>query len=153
MTEVPFGADLTVYDLDPSVTLDSAPFALAVAFPGNVAQVQVTHSSQVVSHVNIASKLLSDAISSLPDAGFRREAAEHKEELLEEVGHLDQEIAEKDLKSAIRELAELRRKLRHELREDHTVDSPLQFTKSQILALVDSQVQRLSAQIPRDDGR
>jgi hypothetical protein len=146
ISEVPFRADLTVYDVDPSVVVDSAPFALAVSFPNNAARVQVTHAGVVVARVNVTTKLLSDAINSIPDAGFIQNPSERRGALLSKIDELDSQISAGALNGALNNLQnDIRNQLVQWLVDGYAVQSPLQYTKPQILALVDELLKRLGA--------
>ena len=55
---------------DPPITLNDAPFAFALPDLPNAMSAQILRNDVVLVRVNIASKLLTDAINSVPSAGF-----------------------------------------------------------------------------------
>lgn len=136
-----------------TTSVDISLISTAVPYPNNATSVSIIHRGRTIAMVNITSKLLSSAISSIPAQGFRSEPDEHRRGLLEEVGDIDQELREKDLKGAIGELRELKKKIEHQLVDDFQTQSPLEFNKGQILSLMDQQIQRLRLQLPpSNDG-
>jgi hypothetical protein len=151
VAEVSFPVSFSVYFEPIGVQpTDSVPMVEALPYPTTAMSVAISHNGQVITHVNVSSKLLSDAIRSIPNGAFRREANEHKQELLEKVREVERQLAAKDLRRAIADLRELHRELDRELLDEFPVASPLESTKTQILDLVRDQIKRLKAQFPQD---
>jgi hypothetical protein len=143
VAEVPFTLDFRVF-IDTARIVDTAPFGFAVPYPPTAAYVQVVHAGRVLVQVNITSKLLHDAVASIPDAGFREEPAEHRKELFNKIDALDKKLAKKDFNEA-RDILhdEIREELLEELINGYPTQSPLELSKDQLLSLVDELVQRL----------
>jgi hypothetical protein len=129
----------------PPTPTDAVPFAMAVPYPPGAAAVQVTKNGQVVSRQVVARALLRDAVTALPDAAFVRTPAQLRTALLNQIAAFDQHLAVGDqtgardfLQNGIQALVVT------SLLDSYPTASPLQYTKAQLLALVDELVQRLS---------
>src|SRR5262249_23775266 len=55
-----------------------APLVVAVPYDKAAATVEILHEGQIITRVSVTTKLLHDAVASIPDAGFREEPAEHR---------------------------------------------------------------------------
>jgi len=141
--EVRFQEDFTVFT-DPPTTTDVAPFGFAISYPPTAAQVQIVRAGQVLVQVNVTTKLLHDAVATIPDAGFREDPAERRKELFKKIDALDKKLAKQDFSEA-REILhdEIREEILEKLVNGYPTQSPDQLTKDQILSLVDELVQRL----------
>src|SRR5207253_1342032 len=81
--EMPFKAPFVLLSHPPE-RLDSMPFAYALPYVTGAAQMQVTHSGQVLAQTQIASKLITDAVNQIPDGGFTQNAAQQRGALLQQ---------------------------------------------------------------------
>jgi|SRR3989442_742753 Ca2+-binding EF-hand superfamily protein len=110
----------------------------------SAATVEIVHAGQVITRVAATTKLLHDAVASIPDAGFREHPAQRRKELFKKIDALDKKLAKKDFSEA-REILhdEIREDLLEDLINGYPTQSPLELSKDQILSLVDDLVQRL----------
>ena len=99
VTEVPFTVDFRLLT-DPPITLNTAPFSFAVSYPPNAAQVQIVHTGQILARINVTTKLLYDAVASIPDAGFTQNPDQRRNALFSKIAALDQQLAAGDLTGA-----------------------------------------------------
>ncbi len=77
----------------------------------SAATVEIVHAGQVITRVAATTKLLHDAVASIPDAGFREHPAQRRKELFKKIDALDKKLAKKDF-------SEAREILHDEIRED-----------------------------------
>ncbi len=137
LTEVGFATDFSVTDADPPVTLDSAPFALAVPYPPNATSVRIVIAGQVMADINVTTKLLHDAVDSIPDAAYSENPEQRRNALFNKIDALDSQLNSRDLVGARNKLGEdIRKHLDDWLVDGYAVQSPVQYAKSQILALI-----------------
>jgi hypothetical protein len=98
----------------------------------------------VLARVSVSSKLLRDAVMSIPDVGFDKNPAQTRNALLNKIDALDQLLAAGDLVGARNKLQnDIRKQLVAWLKDSYPIQSPLEYTKPAILALVDELLQRL----------
>ena len=128
-----------------SGSLDSALMSIAVAYPQNAITASLIHDGNVIAHVNIPSKLLSDTIASIPDSAFDENPSERRNTLLKKTSSFDSQLASGDRNGAVSKLQnDIRKHLDQWLVDGYTVSSSLQYTKVQVLELADELIQRLS---------
>lgn len=127
---------------DPPVSLDIAPFSFAVPYPANASSVQIVWGGQVLARIPITSRLLHDAILSIPDSGFVRDPERLRQDLLGQVDVLDDRLAGNDFLGARDTLFAIREQLVDGLFDDYPTESVLEYSKAAVLALVDELVER-----------
>jgi len=143
LAEVPFLVDFRMLT-DPPITVNAAPFAYAVPYPTNAVQLQVVRSGKVLTRVFVTTKLLHDAVASIPDAGFVRNPVQLRNALQNKINALDIQLASGDLVGARNKLKnDIRKQLVNWLVDGYPTQSPRQYTKIGILGLVDELLQRL----------
>lgn len=143
VAEVPFTVDFRMLS-EPPITLDAAPFAFSVPYPADAAQVQVVRSGQVLARESVTKKLLRDAVASIPDAGFVKNPSQRRKALENKIDALDHQLATGDRSGAVDKLRnDIRPHLADWLVDGYPTVSPRQYTKTEILGLVDEMIQRL----------
>jgi len=150
LASVPFAVDFgvgvtSVGGATGPASLDPAPFAFAVPYPPNTSTVQVVRSGQVLAEVHPTSKLLHDVVTALPDSSFVRKPSQSRAALLSKIDALDQQISTRSPGAANKLRNDIRKSVVDWLLDNYAVASPLQYTKSQLLSLVDELIQRLAA--------
>jgi hypothetical protein len=122
---------------------DWIPIQLAIPYPWGTATIRLVHGTNVLSSFRPDSKLLRDAVASVPDVGFAKDAATNRGALLSKIDAFDQQLAVGALHGA-------RQKLENEIQKhlldwlsDYRPSSPLQVSKSDILNLAAEIDQRL----------
>jgi hypothetical protein len=124
----------------------AAPLIMKVPYPMDAFSVEIVRTGQVIARVNVPTKLLADAVKSIPEAGFGKNPSERRNALLEKINALDAQLSAKDLRGARQKLQnDIRKQLDEWLVNDYPIQTPLQYTKLAILALVDEILQRLGA--------
>jgi hypothetical protein len=136
--------DVAFVTLHPTRPTDQAPFAFAIPYVAGAATLEISQNGIRLERFGIASRLLSDAVRSIPEPGFVKR--NQKNTLLNKVLAVENQIASGNDFGA-------RQKLEHDVRvhvdawllDRYAVTSRLAYTKQQLLELVDS----LIAQLPR----
>jgi hypothetical protein len=136
--------ELNVEPIGPQPT-DEVPLFVTVPYTPTAATITVLRNSQTVLRFNIASKLLVDAVASIPDDGFEKNATERRNSLLEKIGALDAQLAAGALNGALEKLRnDIRGHLDEWLIDGYLVSSPLEYTKVEVISLVDELIGRLA---------
>lgn len=126
------------------VNADVVPFGLKVPYSQGTETVQLTHGSQVISQVSVGSTLLRDVVKALPDAAFVSNAPQLRNALLNKIDAFERQSSPQPTVGARQKLLnDIRKQLADWLIAGYPVDSPLEYTKEQVLGLVDELVQRL----------
>jgi len=124
-------------DLSSPEILPYVAFGVAIPYTTAAAEVKLMHVGKVVASVRIPSKLLTDAITSIPSAGFIRTPEQLRTALILKVAALDQQLASGDLVGARNNLQkDIAVQLHNWLIDGYATQSPLQYTKQQILDLI-----------------
>jgi hypothetical protein len=130
----------------PATPVDVVPFAYAVPYGPNAASVAVLYNGQVLAKTTIASTLLRAAIQALPDAAFTKDPSQRRNALLNKVDALDGQLAGGDTTGARNKLQnDIRKQLDDWLADGFQPQTPLQYSKAQVLQLVDELIQRLGS--------
>jgi hypothetical protein len=147
--EVPFEIDFDVFvspitGTVPSTTLDAAPFALAVPYPDDASTVRITRAGEVLVQTSVATKLLHDAVVSIPDDGFVSNGTQRRNALQNKIDALDKQLSSGSLVGARNKLKrDIRPHLESWLKDDYLTQTPLEYTRAEILQLVDDLLHRL----------
>jgi len=124
-------------------------FSFTIPFPDNVSKILIQYNNTVLLEINPNTKLLHDAVDSIPDYGFIDNPGQRRRALHNEIDALEKMLEEGKIKGAIEKLKEdIRDKLVKWL-VDYKVENPLQLTKDEVISLVDEIIYRLSLQLPQ----
>jgi hypothetical protein len=120
--------------------LPTSPFVMAIPFPHGGQMVQIVSNGQVKAQFFIASQLLSQAITSLPDSAFVQNAKQMRTALLNQVKALDSALAAganagKGAHNILEQV--IRPEIQNWILNTYVPESPLQYGKSEILQIVD----------------
>jgi hypothetical protein len=144
LAQLTFPFDFTVLT-DPPVTADEVPFGFALPDYPNAARVEVLRSGVLEGVVDVRSKLLRDAVESLPDNAFVNGNTARKTALLNKVDAFERQLAAGAKNGALNNLRnDIRKTLSDWLIDGYQTTSPLQYTKAAILNLVDDLSGRLT---------
>jgi len=120
------------------------PFVASLPFPAGTFRVQVLIAGTVMAETNVSTKLLRDAVNSIPDSGFDQNPSQRRNALLEKVTALDEQLSADAIQGARNKLQnDILKALQDWLRDSYAVRSPLQYTKPQILSLVNELIHRV----------
>ena len=138
-----FPFDVTVFD-GPAV--NAAPFGFSIPYVPGSLQLQIVRAGNTLARSMVATNLLVEAVVSIPDAGFDQNASQRRNALLNKISAFDAQLSAGATKGAENNLQnDIRKSLQDWLIDGYAVSSPLQYTKSQILALVDELIQQLGS--------
>jgi uncharacterized repeat protein (TIGR03803 family) len=128
---------------DPS-DVNAVPFTVESAYPAGATAIQLVRNGSVLVRINIAPKLLRDAIAALPDAAFTRNPTQMRNALLNKVDAFDAQLAGGAKAGARNKLRnDIRKSLTDWLVDSYITHSKLEYTKQQVLDLVDELLGRL----------
>jgi len=131
----PFGE----FDIDP------ASFVLAIPYPENTYKVQIKHNEKILTEINPNSKLLHDAVDLIPDHGFIDNPEQRRKALHNKINEVEIKIEEGDIIDAKNKLEfDIKDKLEKWLIDDYQKDT-LQYSKDEIIDLVDEVIGRLDS--------
>jgi hypothetical protein len=132
------------YDSTPIYT-GISPFGFSIPLPPGLFSVRITHGAKSLVEFDLSTKLLLDAIDSIPSRGFTDNADQRREALKAKVNAIGKMIRVGNLFGAEMGLtSDLRRVLGKWILDSYPIESPLEFSKSETLALVDEVVFRIS---------
>ncbi|RSN75596.1 hypothetical protein D6D85_05845, partial [Candidatus Methanodesulfokora washburnensis] len=122
-------------------------FVFPIPFPENVSKITIQHENITVLEINPNTKLLHDAIDSIPDYGFINNPDQRRNALHNKINAVEKMLEKKNFKGAVE-------KLDHDIRDklekwlvDYEIENPEQLTKNAVISLVDEIIRRLSLQI------
>lgn len=127
-----------------SASFDSVPFFAKVPYPSNAVTVFLNRQGIGIARIEISSKLLADAVRTIPNGGFQKNADQVRKSLLNKINALGAQILAGEVGQAATKLRDdIRKSLQNNLVDDYAVETPLQYTKEGLLALVDELIKRL----------
>jgi hypothetical protein len=136
--ELPFGADRAA-----GASADM-PFAFALPFAPGAETVELTMDGVVRGAFAVAPRLLRDAVSAVPAHGFKWPGSLLRRELLREVHDFEEQLARGARSLALLTLhREIRRHVAEWLVAGYATRSPLEYTKAQVLELIDELIIRI----------
>jgi hypothetical protein len=128
-----------------AVEMDPAPFAFLAPFPPDAAKIVIRYGNTTV-EFNPLTKLLHDAVDSIPDYGFINNPEQRRKALHNKIDAVENMLAAGNFNGALE-------KLKHDIKptmekwlKDYTTETPLQLTKQQILHLIDQIIWRINLQ-------
>ena len=146
LTEIPFYTSFYA-NADPigTIEMDKAAFAFAIPYPDTTTKIQIQHNGETLVEFNSNSKLLHDAVDSIPDHGFINNTEQRRNALINKIRVVEKTIEEGNLNGAVNMLKfDIKDKFEKWLVDDYQVENPLQFTKDEVIILLDEIIQRLS---------
>jgi hypothetical protein len=145
LAELPFTLDFRVFDEPEMEPLSEAPFAFALPFgPGVVSVEIVDNTGRVLGQKSVLDTLLAAAIAALPDAAFDSNPPQRRSALLNKVTAFGTQVTAGNFVGARNRLVnDIRKDIASWILDSYTVSSPRQYTKVQLLGLVDELAARL----------
>ena len=133
--------------LDPIgiVETDFAGFAFVIAYPENASMIRIQDNGVTLIEINPNSKLLHDAVDSIPDYGFVRNPDQRRKALHNKIDEIEAKIKNNEIQDAMNKLKfDVRDKFEKWLADGYQPQNPLQLSKSDILELVDNILTRFN---------
>lgn len=126
------------------VQTDVTAFSFLIPYPVDAATVRIESESGTLVVVNPVTKLLHDAVESIPDHGFAHKPNQHRRALHNKIYEVETKVENNDFEGAANKLEfDIRDKLHKWLVDAYQVESPLQMSKADVLGLVDDCLYRL----------
>jgi hypothetical protein len=128
---------------------DAAVFTLLAPYPLNTSKWIIKYGNITLTELNPNTKLLHDAVDSIPDKGFVDNPDQRRKALHNKIDAVEKMLEHRDFKGAVEKLKnDIRDKLVKWL-VDYETKNPLELSKNEILDLVDEIIYRLSLQIKK----
>jgi len=123
-------------------------FAFLAPYPLNTSKWIIKYGNTTLIKLNPNTKLLHDAVDSIPDRGFVDNPDQRRKALHNKIDAVEKMLEHKDFKGAVEKLKnDIKDKIVKWLK-DYSVDDPLkQLRKDEVLELIDGIIYRLSSQI------
>ncbi len=140
---IPFNIKFLIMTHPPQET-NAAPFGFVVPYYQKASIVQVRNNGKILAQVHIITKLLYDAVESIPDSGFIDNPSQYRKALQDKINALDLQLSKGNIADARNNLRnDIHKHFVEWLVDEYTTKSPLEYTKPAILELVDNSLQRL----------
>lgn len=144
------GLFVSSFGPDSPVELDQAPFGFSVAYPEEARSVEIQKDGTVLNNgsFELGTKLLLDAVESIPDNGFKSENPRGNRIAIKTNIEKVQDFLSRDqTRRAVRHLDIVVRRLLEELlKDDYEVNSPLEISKEEILSLLNTVISKLDSE-------
>jgi hypothetical protein len=123
---------------------DVTAFMMAIPYPSDAAMLQVRRDGRVLSEVNLNTKLLRDAVNTVPDIGFAGDPAQSRTDLHAEIDQIESLLATGKSIQAQQVLRDVLLPHIESTLVGYVATSPLQLEKTQMLEVVDSVLERVT---------
>jgi len=146
LESVPFDVSFEL-EIEPSgiIETDSAGFAFVLPYPENTLTIKIQHNGQRLIEINPHTKLLHDAIDSVPDYGYINNPKQLRNALHNKIEQIEARIKDIEIQEAVNKLRlDLRDKLEKWLVNGYQPQNPLQLSKDEIIQLVDNILNRFN---------
>jgi hypothetical protein len=141
LTQRVFAADFGVDDAGSAFSLKIAPFVLSIPYAAGATTIEISRGRKVLSRTSVVGALLREAVQSLPTKAFKRTPERGRQVLLSRIRECDRQLLANNIDKA---RSALQRDVRESVAEwltDYGPQTPLEYTKARILALVDELVE------------
>jgi len=149
LEEIPFEASFEIFGAHAG-EFDLTPFAFAIPFPQGAAKVEFILNGTSLASVEPSSKLLKDAILTIPEHGFNNNAEFYRNALLDRADVIEQLVDMNWMYYVSWILDDMKRSTELWLTE-YEKEQPLQYTKAELLLLMDDLTQRLQPNSPTNN--
>ena len=145
--EISFGVASTLFiDPFPAIESDTGVFAFAISYPKDVQSLRILRNDVLVMDVVVTTQLLHDAVDATPDFGFTKNPSQRRNALHNKLDALETQIRNGGITGAVNKLQhDIRPTLDRWLVDDYQPENVLQYSRAEVLALVDEMIQRLAA--------
>ena len=131
-----------------ALELDASGFVLAIPYHEKIVSLKILRSGKLIIEKDVTTKLLRDAINSIPTSGLDKNGEQRRSTLLNKVDVVEKMIKAGDLNSA-------HDKIKFDIRDklvkwliDYKTSSPFELSKTSIIELVDSLIKHLDKSLP-----
>lgn len=148
VTSVPFYTSFKMY-INPFgiVDTDFAGFTLTIPYPEAASKIQIQYNGKTLIEINPNSKLLYDAVDSIPNHGFINNPEQRRNALHNKINAVEKMIEEGNYKGAINKLEfDIKDKLEKWLVDGYQKENLEQLLKVEVIELIQAIIDRLSNQ-------
>jgi hypothetical protein len=145
LEDIPFHAFFEIY-IDPLgiQETDIAAFAFAIPYPENASKILINYKGKTLTEINPNTKLLHDAVDSIPDHGFVGQPWQRKKALHNKINALEKMLEKNNIKGARQKLEkDIKDKFEKWLLDNYQKENPAQLSKIEVIDLVNEIIQRL----------
>ena len=146
LTSIPFDASFYMYT-EPAgvVETDVTAFAFVIPYPETTSEIQIQYNGEILMEFNPNTKLLHDAVDSMPDYGFINNPEQRRNAFHNKIDAIEKMLEENNINGAVQKLEhDIKDKLEKWLVDSYQVENSLQFTKKEVLDLIEEIIARLS---------
>lgn len=145
--EISFSVASTIFvNPFPPIELDTGAFAFAIPYPENTQELRILREGVLITDIVVTTQLLRDAVDAIPDFGFDKNPDQRRNTLHNKIDALEEQIRAGAFTGAVNKLQnDIRPSLERWLVGDYQKENVLQYSKEEILALVDEMIERLDA--------
>lgn len=128
------------------VPTSAAAISMRLPYPREVARVQFLKNGVVLADHDPLVKTLRDAVAAVPDRAYSKQPAERRNALLNKVGAFEKMMTQKNRTGALQKLRQDIQPHVGEWMVGHDKESPVEFTKAELLDLINQIAARLEIQ-------
>ncbi|MFQ6049969.1 MAG: CARDB domain-containing protein, partial [Candidatus Paceibacterales bacterium] len=150
LVNIPFKSFFEMY-IDPATGIETGVtgFAFTIPYPEDTSKIQIQYNDETLIEIDPNTKLLHDAVDLIPDYGFVKNPEQRKNALHHKIEAVERMIDRGNFKGAVN-------KLEHDIKDkiekwlvDYQKEEIEQFSKVEIIELVDEIIYRLSLMIEK----
>lgn len=130
------------------IEIGGAPFVRTLPFPPSTRKIEIQYQDQQAIEFNPTIKLLHDAIDLIPDAGFINDPVQRRKIFHNKIDSLNKMIDNNEFIGAKNKLeSDIEDKLKKWLIVEYEIEDPLQFSREEIIELVNTIIERIDLMI------
>jgi|Deesub1362A_J573_1020465.scaffolds.fasta_scaffold00529_3 hypothetical protein len=127
-----------------AIETDISGFAFAIPYPMNTSKIRIMHGTETILELNPNTKLLHDAVDSIPDHGFKHNPRQLRKTLHNKIDEVEIKIEGDEITDAKNKLEhDIKDKLEKWLIDGYQKEDVLQLTKDEVIELVNEIISRL----------
>jgi len=141
--ELPFDVRFQIHTTPGGIVdTDITPFALSLPYTPEIFRIEIKRGEEVIAELEPKSKLLRDAIDLIPDYGFVKNPEQHRNALHDKVNVVENMLRQRNTNGAVQKLEyDIKDKLEKWLFDEYQKEDLLQYSKKEILDLVNKIIQ------------
>lgn len=141
-----FHAPFETYDTPEGIIeTDVTGFAFVIPYPKTTSKIQIRYKEAILIDIDPNTKLLHDAINSIPNHGFINNSEQRHNTLHNKIEAVEKMITQGNFKGAMNKLEfDIKDKIEKWLVDDYQKENPEQLSKVEVTELIDGIIERLS---------
>ncbi|MEM2111895.1 MAG: hypothetical protein QXX08_08480, partial [Candidatus Bathyarchaeia archaeon] len=137
-----------VMERDPlhPIQLEIGVFMLTIPYPEKALFLEIVHKGEKLLELDITTTLLHHAVDAIPDFGFVKNPDQRRNALHNKINEINEKIQSGDIESAVNKLQfDVKPKLEMWLIDNYQPEDVFQYSKAEIISLVNEMIERLVA--------